>query len=306
MERITEELKGMGFEGEIKEDVLMRDYTSLRIGGICRLMVEPFDPYSLKLLVELLNSERQSMVVIGGGTNLLVSDEGVDEVVVRLRDWRKVEIVESYHDEVVVFAESGIPLQTLLNFCAEKGFSGLEGLIGIPGTLGGAVSGNAGAFGYEIMDRVDRITIMDKDRMEVIKRDTLTPGYRNGAVRGIVLAVHLRLYRDDTESIKNRMREFLETKKATQPLNEHSAGCVFKNPEGDYAGRLIEEAGLKGFRIGDIEISRKHANFFINLGRGTSRDFIDLMRKVQEEVERRFSIMLEPEIKMIGQGINAH
>jgi UDP-N-acetylmuramate dehydrogenase len=306
MERLAEKLRDTGFEGEIKRDVFMRDHTSLKIGGRCKLMIEPFDPYSLKLLVELLCSEGQSMVVIGGGTNLLVSDEGVDDVVVRLRGWRKVEVVESYQDKVVVFAEAGTPLQTLLNFCTEKGLSGLEGLVGIPGTLGGAVSGNAGAFGYEIMDRVDRITVMDGDRMEVIKREALTPDYRDGAVRGIILAVHLRLFRDDIESIKKRTMEFLETKKATQPLNEHSAGCVFKNPEGYYAGKLIEEAGLKGLRMGDIEVSRKHANFFINLGKGTSKDFIDLMKKVQEEVQKRFSVVLEPEIKMIGQGINAH
>ena len=299
---MLDRLKQLGFDGEIRRGVSLREMTSLRIGGSCEYLIEPSDPFSLKLLLELLAEEEREAVVIGGGTNLLVSDEGVQEVVVSLRGWKKTAVVEATDEYEVVFVQPGVALQWMVETAAQRGLTGLEGLVGIPGTIGGAVSGNAGSYGYEIGKVVDRVTVITRSgRMETLQSAEVGFGYRCTGLEGVIVGVHLRLLKDDPERVKSRCREFLQHKKQSQPLGEASAGCVFKNPPGKKAGQLIEEAGLKGTKVGQIQVSQRHANFFINLGRGTSRDFIDLMHLVQEEVYRRFSISLEPEIRFVGR-----
>jgi len=289
-----------GFSGEIMEGVPLRDYTSLRIGGPCDIMVSPKDPYSLKLLLEFLKRNSIDYFVLGGGTNIVVSDEGFRGVVITLRHWQRIEPVQSEVDEVTIFVLSGTSVGMLLSYARDRGLSGLEGLVGIPGTVGGAVVGNAGAFGYEFLDVVDRITIISETAMDVIKKDDISYGYRQTSINSPVIAVHLKLRKADPEDIKTKMKEFLAEKKRTQPLDMLSAGCVFKNPQQAPAGKLIDEAGLKGYRIGDIQVSEKHANFFVNLGKGTAEQFVRLMETVIERVHQRFSITLEPEVKLLG------
>ncbi len=289
-----------GFSGEVMEGVSLRDYTSLRIGGACEVMVSPKDPYSLKLLLEFLDNNSIEYFILGGGTNLLVSDEGFSGVVITLRHWQRVETVESSDQAETLFVLAGTSLAMVVGYAADRGLQGVEGLVGIPGTVGGATVGNAGAFGYEFMDVIDRVTVVSTSGMEVLHKQQIEYGYRNTSLAQPVVAVHIRLQRDEKEAIKARMKEFLTKKKTTQPLDALSAGCVFKNPPDRAAGWLIEQAGLKGRRVGDIQVSERHANFFINLGSGTAEQFRRLMDIVVDEVRRAFSVVLEPEIRMVG------
>ena len=296
-----------GFNGDILTDVMLRDYTSLGIGGKADYIFIPSDPVSLRGLIEALAAEGMGYVLIGGGTNLLVTDDGVDGVVINMKAFQGLERVEERGadrgEEVRVFAQAGLPLQRLISFCREEGLSGLEGLVGIPGTVGGAVFGNAGSYGYEIMDVVQRVTVLKGGSIAVLDREDLTPAYRSGGLSPdtVILGVHILLKRDDEGALQEKMNEFLQMKKKTQPLAERSAGCVFKNPPAESAARLIDEAGYKGMRVGDIEISTLHANFFVNKGQGTARDFLALMDTVVDGIGRMFGIVLEPEIRIIGR-----
>ncbi len=292
-----------GFEGEVIEKVMLRDHTSLRIGGRADFLFRPSDLLSLKGLVRELAGAGLGYVMIGGGTNVLVTDSGIDGAVINLRAFRRLEVIEERGDDVVVSAGAGLPLQRLMALCREEGLGGLEGLVGVPGTVGGAVFGNAGAFGYEIMDRVQGLTLLMKGDLTVLGREDLQAAYRCGGIGGdtVILGADLLLERDDREALRKRMAEFLRMKKQSQPLGEPSAGCVFKNPPGCPAGKLIDEARCKGLRKGDIEVSGVHANFFINRGEGSSADFLALMEMVAGRVLKAFGIVLEPEIRILGR-----
>ena len=283
--------------------VMMRDYTSLRIGGEAPCLLVPDDAMGLKSLVDILRVEDRGYLIIGGGTNMLIKDGGVDEVVISLKNFGTHQIVRDDGDDVVYFAQAGVSLQAVVRETINKGLAGMEGLIGIPGTVGGALFGNAGAYGYQIMDVVEKVTILREGVLRIFNREELYYGYRTGGfLEGdVVLGVHLLLRKGDSEEIKKAAQGYLREKKKTQPLGEPSAGCVFKNPEGVSAGRLIEESGLKGMRVGDIEVSRVHANFFINKGRGSSQDFIRLMDMVREKVLSDHGVVLEPEIRIYGK-----
>jgi UDP-N-acetylmuramate dehydrogenase len=192
----------------------------------------------------------------------------------------------------------------LVNFCKEKGYTGLEGLTGIPGTFGGAVCGNAGSFGYEMKDVVRSAVIMYPDgRLDRREAADLGFGYRTSGINpaDMVLNANIRLKKDDMEAVAGRMQGYLAEKLKTQPISARSAGCVFKNPAAGPAGKLIEEAGCKGMKVGGVEVSSVHANFFVNSGSGTASDYVGLMREVSLIVEKKKGVVLEPEIKMIGR-----
>jgi UDP-N-acetylmuramate dehydrogenase len=207
-------------------------------------------------------------------------------------------------NEVELFVEAGVPLQMLVNFCKEKGYAGLEGLTGIPGTFGGAICGNAGSYGCEIKDVVQSVVIMYPDgRLDRRGAATLGFGYRTSCIKptDIVLNANIKLSKDDKDAVAGRMQGYLKEKMKTQPISARSAGCVFKNPEGGAAGRLIEEAGCKGMKIGGIEVSSIHANFFVNSDKGTASEYISLMHEVALIVEKKKGVVLEPEIRMVGR-----
>jgi len=291
------------FKLQTFRSVMLRDYTSLRIGGIAEYLIIPDDTLTLKNLIDLLREEKRGYLLIGSGTNMLIKDSGVEEVVISLKRFQKHQIVKDEDDVVCYFAQAGVSLQSLVRETIDKGFTGMEGLVGIPGTIGGALFGNAGAYGYEIMDIVDRVTIMRDGLLRIVKKEELDYGYRTGgfAKEDIILGVHLLLKRGDPVEIKGRTDGFLKEKKKTQPIGERSAGCVFKNPEGVSAGKLIEESQCKGLRVGDVEVSRIHGNFFVNKGNATAADFIKLMDIVSERVFKDHGIILEPEIRIYGR-----
>jgi UDP-N-acetylmuramate dehydrogenase len=292
-------------KGDVEFNVPMKDLTSLAIGGPADVVVSPEDPVSMKNLVLLLGRQAAPFLPLGGGTNVLVRDRGIEGVVIRCRAFGRVEILHDTGDTVEVFAEAGVMLQKLVNYCREKGFAGMEGLTGIPGTLGGAICGNAGSFGREIRDVLVSAVVMRADAsLERFSTEDLGLRYRGSDVLpgDIVLSANLKLTKDDAQAVAARTDDFFGRKKSAQPIWERSAGCVFRNPEGASAGRLIDEAGCKGMRAGGIEVSSLHANFFVNRGEGRAADYLALMEQVAEKVRKRFGIMLEPEIRVVGRG----
>lgn len=292
------------FSGEVRFRETMKKHTSLKIGGLADVFAFPQDAVSLKNMLILLEEKSIPFVPVGGGTNLLVRDGGIGGVVVSLRDFRRIEIVKEENDLVSIFVESGVPLQRLVIFSKENGYSGIEGLVGIPGSVGGAIAGNAGAFGYEIKNvLVSVIVINAEGKMDKMSAGELGLEYRASKIPtgSIILGANIKMRRDIKEDITKRIDAFLREKSERQPISKLSAGCVFKNPEGTSAGRLIDEAGCKGMRIGDVEVSAVHANFFINRGNASASDFIRLMDEVRTKVISIFGVELEPEIRIVGR-----
>jgi UDP-N-acetylmuramate dehydrogenase len=296
--------KGL-FRGEVRFDEPMSAHTSLKIGGPAEMMLFPEDPVSLKNLLLAARRENVPVTVIGAGTNLLVGDGGIEGITVSLKAIRNVEFTrETDEEKAVLYAGAGVPLAGLLHFAQRNGCSGIEALAGIPGYFGGAIYMNAGSFGLEMKDVLVSVALMNlQGEISILKKDELNFSYRRSNLPDnlIILSGNIALKRESPEVIAERMREFLQKKKDTQPLGEPSAGCVFKNPEGDAAGRLIDAAGCKGMRVGDVEVSAVHANYFINKGSATCRDFVGLMELVKARVMKHSGITLEPEIKIIGR-----
>jgi UDP-N-acetylmuramate dehydrogenase len=293
-----------GFQGEVGFRVSMKGRTSLSIGGEADVLAAPEDPLSLRNLIAVLGREGIPFFLLGGGSNILVSDKGIKGVVVSLRGFKRIEVLSEKKDSVELFVESGTPLQKLVNFCRDKGYSGIEGLAGIPGTVGGAICGNAGSYGSEMKDVLVSVAIMDSDaKLERFRPEGLGFGYRTSGISptDIVLSANIRLRKDGRDAVSSRTEGFLREKIKNQPISERSAGCVFRNPEGTSAGRLIDEAGCKGMRIGDIEVSPVHANFFVNRGEGTAADYVNLMDEVAAIVQKRYGVSLTPEIKVVGR-----
>jgi UDP-N-acetylmuramate dehydrogenase len=225
--------------------------------------------------------------------------------VIKFRAFGRIEVIADADDAAELFVEAGVPLQKMVNFCRDKGYSGMEGLGGIPGTVGGAICGNAGSYGYEMKDILRSVVILRNDgSLERFKKEDLGFGYRTSDIRtdDIVLSANLALKKDDAAAVAARTDEFFGRKKSAQPIWERSAGCVFKNPEGMSAGRMIDEAGCKGMRVGPIEVSSLHANFFVNRGEGRAADFLTLMEEVSGKVKGKFGVVLEPEIRVVGRG----
>lgn len=282
----------------------MAEHTSLGLGGAADIYAVPNDLDSLKFLLKVAYDNSIPVLPIGHGTNLLIKDGGIRGIVLSLKSFRRFEVLDN-NDNSYIYAAvgAGVPLGRFIQFTAKTGFSGLEGLAGIPGSVGGGVFMNAGSFGAEIGDCVVVVDILEKDGSKrTLNGRELSFSYRNSSFHegSIIVEVKMRLKKDLPQSVKARVREFLERKKTTQPLELPSAGCVFKNTDGKPAGRLLDLSGCKGMKIGNTEISSLHANFFINRGNSAS-DFLDLMSRASERVRKRFGIELKPEIQIIGE-----
>ncbi len=296
-------LEALGPECGIRMREPMDCHTSLGIGGPAQVFSVPA---SETMLIEVLKAAAgcgAKVLALGGGTNLLVRDEGFDGLVIHVALLNQLEVLSEEGVEVVLRAGAGVRLQRLIALCRREGYSGLEALSGIPGMLGGAVAGNAGSFDTEIKFSVREIRLVgfDGETMSISVEDA---GFRYRGSDlpdlGIITSVTLCLKRDKPYDVASRADDFLNRKKAAQPVGERSAGCVFKNPEGHFAGRLIDTAGCKDLKENNIVVSRQHANFFINRDGGTAADFIRLMDRVAAKVKETHSIMLEPEIRVVG------
>jgi len=294
------------FEGEVRFMELMSNHTSLRIGGAAEVFAMPRDLDSLKNIHLNLKKSNIPYIALGSGTNILIRDGGIEGAVVLLRSLKKIEVLREEDQFIFVHADAGALLAKLVRFSQEHGYSGLEGLAGIPGTVGGAICGNSGAFGHEIKDVLVSLEMMDSEGIVSRRRaEDIAFGYRKSGIgpEEFILGTEIRLKKDHAEAVSKRIGEFLRTKRESQPIWEPSAGCVFKNPPGASAGKLLDEAGCKGAKIGEVEVSEVHANFFVNRGNANASDFIKLMELVSLRVEKRFGILLEPEIKILGKEI---
>lgn len=287
-----------GLKGDVKFGAPLKDYTSFRIGGPADALVTPADAEDVGRLVRQAKAAGIPIFVLGG-TNLLVRDRGIRGIVVSLAKMNAV-TEEPGH---VLYAEGGIGMPTLMKQATVRGLSGLEWAAGIPGTAAGCVVMNAGTKLGEMQDCVKAVRIVDPSGNVIdCPASAIRFSYRRALLpRGIVVGVWVQLKTAPRDKIQATVKEYLQYRKETQPLTLPNAGCVFKNPGPDAAGRLIEAAGLKGARIGDAQVSDKHANFVVNLGHAKAADVIALIKKVGRTVEERTGLTLELELKIVGE-----
>ena len=287
-----------GIRGEVTFDAPLAALTSLRIGGPADALVSPEDVHDVCRIVRQARAAQIPVMVLGG-TNLLVQDGGIRGMVLSLS---KLAVIEK-EDDRLVFAEAGARMPTLLGFAVHHALSGLEWAAGIPGTVGGAVVMNAGTKLGEMQNCLEAVQLVDTEgRLMTRPAVDLSFAYRSVSLpAGVVVGAWLRLTPAARETIESRTKSYLQYRKRSQPLSQPNAGSVFKNPRGTTAGRLIEEAGFKGYRVGDAQVSAKHANFIVNLGDARSADVLRLIETIRQEVLRRTGIGLELEWKVVGE-----
>jgi len=286
----------------VKENASLAPYTSARIGGPADVLVTADSADELARIIKLLWKLDQDYLMLGGGSNVLVSDRGVRGVVV-LNRAKGVRFHNG--DQPSVTAESGVVFSNLANRCAAKGFAGLEWAATVPGTIGGAVYGNAGAFGGDIAGNLIWAELLTENGREKFTAEQMEYGYRTSILKrseldAVVLAAELRVTNSTKEEVTVKIEQFSAHRKATQPPGA-SMGSMFKNPNGDYAGKLIEASGLKGIRVGNAEISPLHGNFFVNHANTKADDIFALIQLVQKTVKEKQGVDLELEIELIGE-----
>jgi UDP-N-acetylmuramate dehydrogenase len=287
---------------KVKENVSLAPYTSARIGGPADILITVESADELARIIKLLQKQEIDYLMLGGGSNVLVSDKGVRGVVV-LNRAKGVRFHNG--DEPSVTVESGVIFSNLANRCAAKGFGGLEWAATVPGTVGGAIYGNAGAFGGDMAGNLVWAELLTENSREKYTAEQMGYGYRTsilkrGELDAVVLAAELRLKNSTKEEVTTNIEQFSAHRKATQPPGA-SMGSMFKNPNGDYAGKLIAASGLKGTRIGNAEISPLHGNFFVNHGTTSAEDIRALIQLVIKTVKERQGVELELEIELVGE-----
>ena len=284
----------------VTEQASMAEATTFRIGGPADLLVDIPNESAAAAIIAVCNHENIPYMFIGNGSNLLVGDKGIRGAVLRL-----TEDEPALSDGGVIYAPAGLQLKRLCQFARDNGLTGLEFAFGIPGTVGGAVYMNAGAYGGEMADVVAHARCITPDGdVCVLSADELELGYRHSALMEkhcIVTGVTLQLKKGDKEAIAAAMKDLMGRRRDKQPLEYPSAGSFFKRPVGYYAGALVEQTGLKGFRVGDAQVSEKHAGFVVNRGNATAADMLELCRQVQDKVFEAHGVKLEPEVRFVGE-----
>ena len=277
----------------------LKKHTTYGIGGPADLMIFPKSKQDLIKVIEIINENKIQLTILGSGSNVLVSDNGIRGAVISLKNsLKKIEV-----DDNILYAECGTMLGKIVKHAVKNNLIGLENLNGVPGTLGGALIMNAGAWGGEISENLVHVEIMNsKNEIQKIQKKDLNFSYRQSSFNkdDILLSAKFNLKKADKDIIKENFIEAQSGRKKSQPLNKRSAGSLFKNPKNNSAGKLLDEAGLKGFSIGDAKISEKHANFFINDGDATSKDMLMLIKKAHKEVKDKFNVNLSLEVKLMG------
>jgi len=282
------------------ENASMKDYTTFRTGGTCPLLISPNSVSALSEILKICKNSSTPYTVLGNGSNVLVSDDGIDGIVIHIADdLNKITLL----DETTIFCEAGVKLGSLCNFALENSLTGLEFTFGIPGSVGGAIFMNAGAYGGEMKDVVTKVYHVDDEGNEgLISGDNLAFGYRTSSYEHngyIITGAEFSLKKGDKDEIKTKMSDLLGRRKDKQPLEYPSAGSTFKRPEGYFAGALIEECNLKGTQIGGARVSEKHAGFIINYDNATSSDILELIDFVKETVEKEKGVLLTPEVRIL-------
>ena len=278
----------------------MKKHTTFRVGGPAEVLVQP-DETALAAILALCRRYHVSYSFIGNGSNLLVGDKGIRGVVIEMTD--PMGNIEVHGTRIT--AQAGAMLSKIANTAASNGLGGMEFAAGIPGSVGGAVVMNAGAYGGEMKDIIEKVYVLDENGAQLeLDRDALDLGYRHSCIpekKYIVTKVVLELVPRNEAEIRSEMKELNEKRAEKQPLQYPSAGSTFKRPEGYFAGKLIMDAGLRGYQVGGAQVSEKHCGFVINKGDATAADICQLMQDVADKVQAQFGVVLEPEVKMIGE-----
>lgn len=299
---LHEELCGILGSENVLKDELMKKHTTFRVGGPADWLVTPTEEEQIREVVNLLRTENVPYYVMGNGSNLLVGDKGYRGVIIQLgKNLSQIRMTE----EGVLYAQAGALLSKIAAEALAQSLTGFEFASGIPGTLGGAVMMNAGAYGGEMKHVLkDALALTANGELRVLPVEQMALGYRTSifAQNGdIVLSAQIRLQEGSTEEIRAYMDELKEKRITKQPLEYPSAGSTFKRPEGYFAGKLIEDTGLRGFQVGGAQVSEKHCGFVINKEQATAADILSLIEQVSDRVEAKFGVRLEPEVKRIGE-----
>ena len=297
-DKIYDYAKSIGCQAQ--RDVPMSKYTTFRIGGNAAVMLTPTADEQLASIIKKCKEENIKPFIIGNGSNMLISDNGLDTVVINMcRPEPKIELVNG--DTVV--CDAGATMSKVCNFALENGLTGLEFAFGIPGSAGGAAYMNAGAYGGEMKDVLVECRHIDRDgNFGSLNGEELGLAYRTSAYEHngfIITTLVMKLSKGNKDEIRAKMQELLQRRKDKQPLEYPSAGSTFKRPEGFFAGALIEECGLKGYSVGGAQVSEKHAGFVINKGSATAKDVLSLIKYIQDKVFSEKGVMLEPEVRLI-------
>lgn len=298
---LYEELCNLLGTGQVLEKEPMSRHTTFRIGGPADYFVTPGNPKEIKDTITLARKADVPYYILGNGSNLLVGDKGYRGIIIQIyKNMNKI-----YTKDSRIYAQSGALLSKVAAEALEHGLKGFEFASGIPGSLGGAVMMNAGAYGGEMKQVIESATVLTPDgEVKVLSVEELELGYRTSIVAKnayIVLEAVIRLEQGDAIEIRSYMEELKEKRVTKQPLEYPSAGSTFKRPEGYFAGKLIEDAGLRGFRVGNAQVSEKHCGFVVNRGGATAAEVVSLMEQVADKVEAMSGVRLEPEVKRIGE-----
>lgn len=279
----------------------MKKHTTFRIGGPADYYLCPHSTEELQKILQICKKNKMEFFVLGNGSNLLVSDKGYRGVVIQL--WKNFSDIVTKEDTITV--KAGALLSKVAAEALEEGLTGMEFASGIPGTIGGAVVMNAGAYGGEMKDIIKEVTVLTKEGdILTISKEEMNFGYRTSVVKEkgyVVISVVLQLKKGDRAEIRKVMDDLKERRVTKQPLDMPSAGSTFKRPEGYFAGKLIMDAGLRGFSVGGAQISEKHCGFVVNKGDATAADVLGLIKEVQKRVQEKFGVALEPEVKFLGE-----
>lgn len=287
-------------EKQILLDEPLSRHTTFRVGGDADYFVLPQNAEEISELVALCRRMEMPYYILGNGSNLLVSDKGYRGVIIQI--YKNMSAIQVSGE--MIRAQAGALLSKVGNVALEAGLTGFEFAAGIPGTVGGAVVMNAGAYGGEMKDILHQVTVLTPEgEMKTLKKEDLELGYRTSVIARenyIALEAEYHLQKGDKAAIRSRMDELKEQRTSKQPLEYPSAGSTFKRPEGYFAGKLIQDAGLRGFQVGGAQVSEKHCGFVINKGDATASDIVTLMEQISEKVQNEFGVKLEPEVKRLG------
>lgn len=298
----SENLKHILNPEDIAIDEPMKNHTSFKVGGAADILVTPKNFDQAINVIKSCNIEKVPFYIIGNGSNLLVRDGGIRGVVIKLTSLNKLEV-----DGEKIIVESGAELSNVSKKALEMSLTGFEFACGIPGSVGGAVTMNAGAYISEIANVIEEAVVVDKEgNILRLNKEQLELGYRMSAVIKYgytVLEATFKLQKGDYNTIKNTIEDLTRRREDKQPLEYPSAGSTFKRPTGYFAGKLIEDCGLKGFSIGDAEVSKKHSGFIINRGQASAKDILDLIKAVQDTVKESFGVELHTEVRIIGEDL---
>ena len=279
----------------------MKKHTTFRIGGPADYYLCPHSTEELQKILQICRENKLEFFILGNGSNLLVSDKGYRGVVIQL--WKNFSDIETEDNTITV--KAGALLSKVAAEALEESLTGMEFASGIPGTMGGAVMMNAGAYGGEMKDIIREVTVLTREgELLTLSKEEMNFGYRTSLVKEkgyVVISAELQLRKGDREEIRKVMDELKERRVTKQPLDMPSAGSTFKRPEGYFAGKLIMDAGLRGFSVGGAQISEKHCGFVVNKGDATAADVLGLIGEVQKRVQEKFGVALEPEVKFLGE-----